>query len=215
MRNSDLQSDVRDELAFDPSVDARHIAARTAGDTVTLSGTVPSYSDKLAAERAVKRVSGVRGVTDELMIDLPAFHRRTDADIAASAREALRSNSGFDRDAIAVTVDSGWLTLAGTVDWQFQRERAREAVASLVGVHGISNEIVLTNRVAVSDVRAQIAESFRRSAQIDAKRIDVEASGGTVTLRGSVDSWIEREDAAIAAYSIAGVTHVRNLTTVL
>jgi osmotically-inducible protein OsmY len=210
----DLHKDLVEELAFDPSVNERHIAVNVDAGIVTLTGTVSSYAQKLAAEKAVKRVRGVRGIVEELTIDLPAFHQRNDADLTASAIQALRWNANIPVNALFVKVENSWITLTGTVDWQYQREAARISVASIAGVRGVINDVVLRKFVSPGDVKAKIKDSFRRNAEIDATRIVVEASEGVVTLRGPVHSWTEREDAQIAAYSIAGVSDVKNLTTV-
>ena len=212
--NITLTTDVLEELAFDPSVDARKITVSATDGAVTLSGTVPSYPQKLAAERAVKRVLGVHGIAEELKIELAASHQRNDSDIVSAALDALRWNTTVPRDAVTVAAQGGWLTLSGVVDWEFEREAARHAVSSLAGVLGVFNDLTLRSRVATKDVKAQIVASFRRSAEIDAERIAVEASGGTVTLRGTVHSWLEREDARMAAYSTPGVLKVENFTTV-
>jgi osmotically-inducible protein OsmY len=210
----DLHKDLVEELAFDPSVNERHIAVNVDAGIVTLTGTVSNYAQKLAAEKAVKRVRGVRGIVEELTIDLPAFHQRNDADLTASAIQALRWNANIPVNALFVKVENSWITLTGTVDWQYQREAARISVASIAGVRGVINDVVLRKFVSPGDVKAKIKDSFRRNAEIDATRIVVEASEGVVTLRGPVHSWTEREDAQIAAYSIAGVSDVKNLTTV-
>jgi osmotically-inducible protein OsmY len=212
--NIDLNKDVVAELAFDPSIDERDIAVAVSDGVVTLTGSVKSYSQKIAAERAVKRVRGVHGIAEELTIDLPAFHLRNDADLAKSALSALLWNANVPADSVLVKVEGGWVTLTGTVEWQYQRDAARLAVASLAGVRGVSNDIVLRQRVVAGDVQAKIRDSFRRDAEFDANRIQIETSDGTVTLRGPVHSWMEREGAARAAYSISGVMDVKNLTTV-
>jgi osmotically-inducible protein OsmY len=172
-----------------------------------------SPAKKLDAEDAVKRVSGVHGIAEELKIELPLLHRRNDADLAKSA-EALLWNSNVPADSVIIKVENGWVTLMGSVDWQYHREATRHAIARLAGVRGVSNEITLRHRVVASDVRAKLRESFRRSAEIDADKIEIVSADGTVTLRGVVHSWTERADAAAAAYSIAGVIDVKNYTTV-
>ncbi len=212
--NIDLNKDVLEELAFDPSIDERNIAVAVSDGVVTLTGSVKSYGQKLAAERAVKRVRGVHGIAEELTIDLPALHVRNDADLVKSALDALRSNANVPTDSVLVKAEGGWVTLTGTVEWEYQRDAARLTVASLAGVRNVSNNITLRPRVVARDVQAQIRDSFRRGAEFDANRIQIETSDGTVTLRGPVHSWTEREDAAMAAYSIPGVADVKNLMTV-
>ena len=212
--DTDLHEDVLEELAFDPSIDERKIGIGVKDGVVTLSGTVPSYAQKLEAERIVKRISGVHGIVEQLKIDLPSMHRRNDADLATAAVDALRWNASVPKDAVFVKVENGWITLSGTVDWQYQREAARLAIASLVGVAGITNSLELRGRVSVGDIKTEIKKSFVRHSESDAEGIAVETHDGTVTLRGPVHSWMERDDATLAAYSVPGVTNVKNLLTV-
>ena len=212
--DSTLHKDIVDELAFDPKIKERNIAVGVSDGIVTLTGTVESYTQKLDAERAVKRVSGVHGIAEELTVELPLLHQRNDADLAKSSVEALLWNGNVPPESVIVKVEHGWVTLTGIVDWQYQREGARYAIAWLAGVRGISNDISLRHRVIASDVQTKIHDSFRRSAEIDANKINIETFAGTVTLRGAVHSWTERADAASAAYSIPGVIDVKNYTTV-
>ena len=212
--DTDLHKDIIEELAFDPSIDERDIAVAVSDGVVTLTGLAKTYAQKLAAERAVKRVRGVHGLAEELTIDLPALHRRSDLDIVKSALEALRWNTNVPTDSVIVKVENGLATLSGTVEWQFQREAARLAVGSLGGVRGVLNDVTIRERVIANDIKTKIHDSFQRNADIDANHIKIETSGGTVTLRGSVHSFTQRDEAANAAYSISGVLDVKNLTTV-
>jgi len=209
-----LQEDVAEELAFDPSVDAAAIGVAAKDGVVTLTGKVPSFSDKFAAEKAAKRVAGVRGIAPEIEVVLPAFRRRDDADIAAAALNVLQWNDTIPRDAITIKVEQGWLTLEGHVEWQFQKENAERAVRHLIGVRGVFNAITVTPRVKSIDVENKIRKTFERSADIDASRVYAETHDGTVTLRGAVRTWSERDDASRAAYAVPGVSTVENLTAV-
>jgi osmotically-inducible protein OsmY len=212
--DKELQHDVIDELDFDPSLDASGIGVAADNGIVTLTGSVPTYAEKLAAEEAVTRVAGVKGIANELEIDLPQSHIRDDTDIAHAAVSILEWDTTLPRDRVTVEVSNGFVKLEGQLDWQFQKERAKSLVQSIAGVRGVTDRITVKPRIIAGDVKTKIRQAFQRSAEVDADRIQVETGDGVVTLRGTVHSWVERADATRAAYSIPGVRVVENFTQV-
>ena len=213
--DSDIKRDVEDELRWDPDIDATDIGVTVRNGVVTLTGFVRSYAQKTQAEVDAKRVAGVSAVANDIEVRLPAIDARPDSEIARDAVSALKSELPYSSEKIKVVVKNGWITLEGAVEWNYARERAQSAVRRVRGVMGVTNSIVLKPTVAPHEIRRKIEDALRRSAELDASRITVEATGGEVILRGTVRSWAERQEAERAAWAAPGVTRVDNRVTVV
>ncbi len=213
LSDTELQRAALEELRWDPSVNAAHIGVSVKDGVVTLSGHVPSFAEKNAAERAAKRVYGVRAVANELDVKLPDSNRRTDEDIAAAAVNALRANLFVPADKIRVSVDDGWVELSGEVELQLQKELAEHIVRDLPGVKMVVNLIQVKPNVSPTEVKFKILAAFQRNAEMDARHIDVEVEGDKVILRGRVRSWAE-EAAERVAWSAPGVSSIEDVIAV-
>ena len=211
-----MLKDVLAELEWDPEVDATDVGVEVDDGVVTLTGTVDAFTQRWAAERAALRVQGVRAVANDIAVRLPGVV--TDTDIAKAVATALEGNTLIPRDRIRVTVEDGWVTLEGEVDWQFQRREAEDAIRGLAGLRGVTNLIVLKPRPAPSapEIKDSIERALVRSAEVDADRIEVRVEGGgRVRLVGTVRSPHERREAEAAAWRARGVRSVINEIRVL
>ncbi len=209
--NRSLHERVLEALETEPRVHAAKVGIAVEDGVVTLSGRLGTFTEKWAAETAVKSVKGVRGIANELSVDLPGMHARDDADLAKTIVELLRWHADLPQT-IQAEVKDGYVTLHGTVDWPYQRDDARDAIRHLTGVRGIYDDLVIKPfAVSPAELRRRIESRFQRLAALDAKNVVIEVeSGGNVTLSGTVDSLAERDEAESAAYSIAGTTRVYN-----
>lgn len=206
-----IQKEVIQELTWDPSVTHEHIGVAVNDGIVTLSGNIPTYIEKFSAERAAQRVSGVKAVVENIHVKLASDSKREDLDIAKALLQQMQWNVQIPDHLIKVQVEDGWVKLTGEVYWDYQRTLAETTARGLTGVQGVINSISLKSKNVQPDaVRKNIETALKRRAMNEAGRIAVAVSGGSVTLSGEVDSFNDRAEARLAAWSSPGVTSVEN-----
>ena len=212
--DSEIRRDVEDELRWSPDVDETDVAVNVNDGVVTLTGFVRSYFEKYRAEDAIKRVTGVAAVANDIHVRQPSGDGLEDPDIAHTAVTAIRAEMPLIADNVRVLVHNSHVTLEGAVEWNFQRERVEGVVRRLRGVTSLSNMIAIEPRIQPTKIKHMIEDAFRRSAEVDASHISVRADGGTVTLSGKVRTWSERTQAQQTAWSAPGVRAVNNEITI-
>jgi len=208
--DADIKYDAEAELKWDPQVDETDIAVKVNGGAVTLSGYARNYFERHQAEQTAKRVAGVLAVANDIQVRLGYIAKSTDPEIAREAIAALKSELPISWDKIKVLVDNGHVRLEGKVEWNFQREQAEAILRRVSGVVGLRNHITVLPTVKPGDIKVKIEEAFRRSAEVDASHVTVDANGSEVTLSGEVRTWAERQQAQQSAWSAPGVTTVTN-----
>lgn len=205
-----IQQDVLEQIRWNPLLDAAEIGVSVRNGVVTLSGQVDTYQKKLAAEKEAKKVAGVRAIAEEIHVGISPRSKKTDAEIAEAVINALKWHTSIPQENIQVKVEDGIVTLDGEVEWEFQRESAKNAVVNLTGVRNVINTIRLKHKVTPNDLKQRINAAFHRSATLDASKIEVEVVGTKAILKGKVRSFAEREDAENAAWSAPGILDVDN-----
>ncbi len=206
-----IQRDVIDELRWDPRIHTSELGVAEKDGVATLSGTVASYAEKWAAERAAERIGGVKAVASELTVQLDTLHVRTDTELAHRILDAFRWDVQVPDAKLKAIVTEGWVQLDGEVEWKFQKDAAERVVRNIIGVRGMTNSVhVAPLPISAYDVRTRISDALRRQGEEHAQNISVEAKGAVVTLTGRVPTFAERRAAESAAWLAPGVREVRD-----
>ena len=208
--DAQIQRDVLDELSWEPQIKASEIGVASKNHIVTLSGTVNNYLIKQQAEKAAFCIAGVHGVANDIQVKLVNSDQKNDADLAEASVHALRWNTIVPDDKIKVSVDHGWVTLSGDLEWQYQKQAAYKAVENLTGVLGVINKLSVKPIISTIDVKNRIANAFQRNASLESKNINVEVKGEKVILSGMLPSFHDREEAVRAAWAAPGIFDVDN-----
>lgn len=205
-----IQNDVMDEIKWEPFLKSSEIGVAVKHGIVTLSGIVDAYPKKLAAENAAKKVIGVKAIAEDIQIGVSPASAITDSEIAEGVVDALRWHAAVQEEKIKIKVENGYVRLEGEVEWEYQRNSAKTAIANLAGVRSVLNLITVKPKITPADVAQKINAAFHRLASIDAKKITAEVVGNKVILKGKVRSFTEKEDAETAVWNAPGVNVVEN-----
>ncbi|WP_119269900.1 BON domain-containing protein [Taklimakanibacter deserti] len=215
MNDKELRQDIIKQLDFEPSIDSADIGVAVESGVVTLTGHVPTYAQRMMAEEVVQRIKGVKGIAQDIEVRPFLTLGTSDDEIAKRVLNTFKWNSTVPEDAIQVKVQNGWVTLTGMVEWQYQKQNAADAIQGLSGILGVLNNISVTPRASVPDVRKRIEEALRRQAEVHAKDVIIQVADGKVTLDGRVSAWTEKAAIGRAAWSAPGVKAVEDNLIVL
>ncbi|MBS1523538.1 MAG: BON domain-containing protein [Bacteroidetes bacterium] len=208
--DAQIQKDVIEEIKWEPAITSSEIGVSVSNGIVTLSGQVSTYSEKLHAEEAAKRIAGVKAIAEDIHVGVSTGYTRTDTEIAQAVLNALKWHTDIPDYQMSVKVEDGQVKLEGEVEWEFQRQNAKKVIENLAGIRSVINLIKVTPKIAPTDIQKKITAAFHRSATIDAQKIKAEVSGSKVTLKGRVRSISEKEDAENAAWAAPGVFSIDN-----
>ena len=208
--DAEIQKHVMEELKWEPAIQSSEVGVAVKNGVVTLSGTVDTYQEKKMAEKAALKVAGVKGIAEDIEIRLSYHDQKTDAELAQAVVNALKWNALVPDDKIKIKVENAWVTAQGMVEWAYEQNAVRDAIASIVGIKGISNLVKVTPKLDPADVKKKISAAFERNAIIDANSIHIENIGSKVVLTGKVSSYSEKREAEHVAWNAPGVSSVEN-----
>lgn len=208
--NSELQTDVQNAIKWEPLLNAAEIGVTAKDGVVSLTGVVDSYAKKLEAENAAKRVIGVKALVEKIEVQFPNSWTKTNAEIANEVLTALKSNWSIPNDKVTVKVEDGWVTLEGELPWNFEKEAAKRAVNYLMGVKGVTNNILIKSEIHDKIEQQDVENAIARSWSINDNDIRVKVAGKTVSLTGTVTSWYQKEEAGRIAWNTPGIWLVDN-----
>jgi osmotically-inducible protein OsmY len=208
--NAELQTDVQNAIKWEPLLNAAEIGVTAKDGIVSLTGVVDSYSKKVEAENAAKKVIGVKALVEKIEVKFPSTWTKTSDEVASEVLLALKSNWSVPKDKVKVKVEDGWVTLEGELPWNYQREAAKSAVNYLIGVKGVTNNIKIKSEIHDAIEQKDVENAIARSWSIDNNDIHVKVAGTTVTLTGTVTSWYQKEEAGRIAWNTPGIWHVKN-----
>ncbi len=208
--NQELQTDVQNAIKWEPLLNAAEIGVTAKDGVVTLTGVVDSYAKKLEAENAAKKVIRMKALVEEIEVQYPNGWSKTNTEIANEVLTGLKNNLSVPNHKVTVKVEDGWVTLAGELPWNYQKEAAKNAVNYLTGVKGVTNNIIIKSDSHDAIERQDVEDAINRSWAVDDSDINVSVSGATVTLSGTVDSWYQKEEAGRIAWKTAGIWYVKN-----
>lgn len=213
--NEQLQADVQKAIKWEPSMRAAEIGVTAKDGVITLSGTVNSYSKKMDAENAAKRVQGVQAVAEDIVVDHGATFKKNDTELAADILNAWKYNWEVPDNKIQVRVEDGWVKLEGEVDWKFQEEASKDAIKNLYGVKGVTNLIRIKSSNKSLIEKHEVESALLRNWSINSKDVKVDVKNNNVKLTGLVRSLYQKEEAGRLAWNAPGVCSVENELAVI
>jgi len=208
--NEELQKDVQDAIKWERLLNAAEVGVTVKDGVVTLTGTVDTFAKKEEAEKATKKVVGVKAVIEEIQVKSFNESKKSDVEIATDVLKALNASWQIPKDKIQVKVENGWVTLFGELDWHFQKEAAKALLSNVSGIKWVTNSILIKSEIIAKVEKEDVENALRRNWALENKNIEVSVSENKVTLHGTVHSWVQKDEAARIAWNAPGIVDVDN-----